>query len=216
MPSIVSGRLGGRALRVPKSVTRPTSARVREALFDLLEHRGDLGAGHENGDGRHPWSRGGRVVDMFAGSGALGFEAWSRGAGEVVFVESDRAACGVIRDNAATLGVTDFIRLVQGRLPNAVSRLQGVFDLVLMDPPYAKWSSSGKVVAKLVEKRLVADGAVVALEVPARELFDGKVAIWPDWGIEEHLVPVSARRWGDTGVVIWRFVGYRARVEIPQ
>src|SRR5699024_8922034 len=89
---IVAGTAGGRALTVPKGATRPTSERVREALFSRLEHQGVVD--------------GARVLDLYAGSGALGLEAASRGAAAVTLVDSARPAAAACRRNAATLGLT--------------------------------------------------------------------------------------------------------------
>jgi 16S rRNA (guanine966-N2)-methyltransferase len=125
MTRIISGVAGGRRLQTPPgSTTRPTSDRVREALFSRLEHRGLL-------DGTH-------VLDLYAGSGALGLEAASRGAASVLLVESHRAAAKVIRDNIAVVGrpgvrvVTDTVERTLGGGPPGGIRM----DLVLIDPPY--------------------------------------------------------------------------------
>ncbi|WP_199285558.1 RsmD family RNA methyltransferase, partial [Saccharomonospora iraqiensis] len=96
MTRIVAGRAGGRTLSVPPKGTRPTSERVREALFNALDAAGDL--------------RGARVLDLYAGSGALGLEALSRGAADALFVESDRAAVQVLRDNVARVGLGGRVR----------------------------------------------------------------------------------------------------------
>jgi 16S rRNA (guanine966-N2)-methyltransferase len=123
MTRIISGMAGGRRLETPPGeATRPTSDRVREALFSMLEARNAI--------------RGRRVLDLFAGSGALGLEAASRGAAEVVLVESSRQAIGVARRNAAVVGivrVTAVLSSVQRYLERRPDR---PFDLVLLDPPY--------------------------------------------------------------------------------
>ncbi|WP_280489376.1 16S rRNA (guanine(966)-N(2))-methyltransferase RsmD [Nocardia carnea] len=122
MTRIVAGTAGGRRLRVPPAGTRPTSDRVREALFSSIEARMDL-------DGI-------RVLDLYAGSGALGLEALSRGAGSALLVESDRRAAAVLRGNISDLG----LRTAQVRV-GAVAQVlaqagAGDFDLVFADPPY--------------------------------------------------------------------------------
>lgn len=123
MTRIISGMAGGRRLETPPGdATRPTSDRVREALFSMLESRSAI--------------RGRRVLDLFAGSGALGLEAASRGAAEVVLVESSRQAIGVARRNTAVVGivrVTAVLSSVQRYLERSPDR---PFDLVLLDPPY--------------------------------------------------------------------------------
>src|SRR6185436_3694978 len=117
------GSLGGRRLAAPRGMrTRPTSDRVREALFMPLEPLADL-----------------RVVDLFAGSGALGIEALSRGAAFVDFVESHRDARRVLEENVKALGLEDRCHLWGALLPRGLSRLGselGRADLVLSDPPY--------------------------------------------------------------------------------
>lgn len=127
MTRIVAGAAGGRRLEVPRGATRPTSDRVREALFSRLEHERDLA--------------GAAVVDLFSGSGALGLEAASRGATRVLLVDSAPAAAAVCRRNAAALGLPG----VEVRAATAASVLAagaaaagfaGGADVVLVDPPY--------------------------------------------------------------------------------
>jgi 16S rRNA (guanine966-N2)-methyltransferase len=120
---IVAGRLRGRRIRVPSDPSlRPTSDRVREALFNIL------------GQDLSGWS----VLDLYAGSGALGFEAISRGARRAVFIESNPRTASEIRAQAARLGVDRDVRIVIARVEDSLSAgwLQGRFDLVLADPPY--------------------------------------------------------------------------------
>jgi 16S rRNA (guanine966-N2)-methyltransferase len=179
MTRIVAGRLGGRRLRVPRgSAVRPTSDRVREALFSTLGARVVDAV----------------VLDLFAGSGALGIEALSRGARTVTFVERDRATARVLRDNLATLDleadvrVTDAARFV-GELPAATP--SGPFDLVLCDPPYRVASAH---VADLLV-RLAASGhlAADAMMVVERDRH-GAPLVFGDGG---PLV-TDARVYGDT------------------
>jgi len=120
---IVAGRLRGRRLRLPaETAFRPTSDRVREALFNILGQ--DL-SGFD-------------VLDLFAGSGALGFEALSRGARRVVFVESNPKTAAALRRAAEQLGCAEESRVVIGRVEDVLdrSRLGGPFHIILADPPY--------------------------------------------------------------------------------
>lgn len=118
---VIAGELRGRRLQAPKGdATRPTSDRVREATFNAL---GSLGA-----------VDGATVLDGFAGSGALGIEALSRGAAHCLFVERDRAALDALRANLATLGLGPDRATVQ---PGDIGAATGRFDLALLDPPYA-------------------------------------------------------------------------------
>ncbi|MFI5718269.1 16S rRNA (guanine(966)-N(2))-methyltransferase RsmD [Nocardia sp. NPDC051750] len=122
MTRIVAGIAGGRRLRVPPAGTRPTSDRVREALFSSIEARLDLD--------------GARVLDLYAGSGALGLEALSRGAESALLVESDRRAAAVLRGNIADLGF-GAAQLRVGAVTQVLAQGgAGAFDLVFADPPY--------------------------------------------------------------------------------
>lgn len=171
---IVAGRAGGRTLEVPARGTRPTSDRVREALFSRLDHAGLL-------DGT-------RVLDLYAGSGALGLEAASRGAAEVELVESHRAAADVCRRNVARLGLPG-VRVVQTTVLAHLARPVGErVDLALLDPPY-DLDEDG--LADVLE-RLVPHLAVDAAVVVERSTRSGEPR-WPS-----GLVATGHRRYGET------------------
>ena len=122
MTRIVAGTAGGRRIEVPRTGTRPTSERVREALFARLEHNGAID--------------GARVLDLCAGSGALGLEAASRGAADVTLVDSSRRAVAVCRRNIRSLGLAG-VRAVTARATAFLAGPAGrSVDLVLIDPPY--------------------------------------------------------------------------------
>jgi 16S rRNA (guanine966-N2)-methyltransferase len=174
---IVAGAAGGRRLKVPGgSGTRPTSDRVREALFSSLESI--FGSLH-----------GFRVLDLFAGSGALGLEAISRGAEYAMLVESDTAAVRLIRTNVATVGLGKVdvraapVRRVLESPPDKP------FDLVLADPPYAMRTSEITEILSTLEAGWLAPDAVVVVERPSR----GEPVHWPS-----GLVAVRDRRYGET------------------
>ena len=154
---IIAGQFRGRPLQAPPgSATRPTGDRVREALFSMLASR--LGTFEDL-----------RVADLFAGSGALGFEALSRGAAEVVFVETDPKAQAAIRDNAAKLGVADKVRVLGGSalsLPRSEP-----FDLILADPPYSEGSGSA-VVKAVGDAEWLAPGGWLSVETERRDAVD--------------------------------------------
>ena len=119
---VIAGTCRGRLLRAPAgTATRPTSDRVRESIFDVLGSMVDL--------------EGMAVGDLFAGSGAMGLEALSRGAGAVVFVDNSVEALGAVRDNLATLGFEDQGRVVREDVVRFLDRDHD-FDLALCDPPY--------------------------------------------------------------------------------
>lgn len=155
---IIAGRFRGRNLQAPEGqATRPTADRVRETLFSMLVSR--LGTF----DGL-------RIADLFAGSGAFGFEALSRGAAFGCFVEQDARALAAIRANAAALGVTGQARLVGGSalsLPKAEP-----FDLVFADPPYAAGSGTAAVRA-VAEAGWLAPGGWMAVETERKDAVDG-------------------------------------------
>lgn len=175
---IVAGTVGGRRIEVPPKGTRPTSERVREALFSALESAIELG--------------GARVLDLFGGSGALGFEALSRGAGHAVFVESDRRAAQILRRNAATLGLRS-VRVEQARVESVVqARPPEPFDVVLADPPYDLDDVAlHRILGSLAEHGWTAPGTVIVLE---RAVRSGE----PEW--PTPLRGVRTRKYGDTAV----------------
>lgn len=145
---VVAGTARGRRLRAPDGEgTRPTSDRVREAVFNALFSLGVISDA--------------RVVDLFAGSGALGIEALSRGADHAWFVESDRRAADVIDDNLTTLGFGDRSTLIRGSVVSAIGALPDDVDLVLVDPPYAfdEWIELMSSIRTIVH-----DDAVVVVE----------------------------------------------------
>jgi 16S rRNA (guanine966-N2)-methyltransferase len=163
---IIAGSAGGRRLTVPPSAaTRPTSDRAREGLFSSLE---SLLAGY----GRS--LAGSRVLDLYAGSGALGLEALSRGADTVVCVESDARAAAVIRRNAEQLGLHG-AQVVCDRVERLVDRElkdepDAPFDVVLADPPYAMPAEAiDAVLRALVKGSWLADGAIVVVERATRD-----------------------------------------------
>jgi 16S rRNA (guanine966-N2)-methyltransferase len=153
---IVSGLAGGRRLKVPRTGVRPTGDRAREALFNSLGSLVDL--------------RGAAVLDLYAGSGALGLEALSRGAGSVVFVESAPGVLPVLRANLAAVGLPGG-RVVAGSVPSVVTGPPPArFDVVLADPPYATPVSEVLgVLHALAEGGWLAPDAVVVVERSARE-----------------------------------------------
>lgn len=158
MTRIVAGTFGGRRIAVPPgSGTRPTSDRVREALFSAVEASLDL--------------TGARVADLYAGSGAVGLEAASRGAGHVLLVESDARAARTVRENIALLRAAPVARLVTGRVSSvlAAGAQGGPYDLVFADPPYAVTNREvTEVLAALVDGGWLAPDALVVVERASR------------------------------------------------
>ena len=158
---IVSGEFRGKTLVTPPGRnTRPTSDRARQAVFNILEHA--------------PWSEGvrdARVIDLFAGSGALGFEALSRGAAFCLFVETDEAARGAIRQNVDAMHLFGRTR-VHRRDATQLGQRPGAdgpaFDLAFLDPPYGKGLGE-TALAKLAAGGWLAPAAVLVLERGADE-----------------------------------------------
>jgi 16S rRNA (guanine966-N2)-methyltransferase len=154
---VTGGILCSRQLHAPPGGVRPTQDRVREALFSIL---GDRVAGA-------------RFLDLCAGSGAVGLEAWSRGADFVCWVESDRRVFGVLRRNVEGLcdGRTRLILAEAGRYP-APGCAEAPFDLVYVDPPYAgkgRPAMLARVFTRLAEPGMLRDGGMVILEQGAEE-----------------------------------------------
>lgn len=158
---IVSGEFRGKAIVTPQGDrTRPTSDRARQAVFNILEHAA-----------WSPGLRDVRVIDLFAGSGALGFEALSRGAAFCLFVETDEQARGAIRQNVDAMGLFGRTRVHRrdatdlGQRPGADGP---AFELTFLDPPYAKGLGE-TALAKLAAGGWLAPGAVVVFERGADE-----------------------------------------------
>jgi 16S rRNA (guanine966-N2)-methyltransferase len=178
---IIAGAAGGRRLSTPPGdATRPTSDRVREAVFSTLESA--VGS----------WS-GLRFLDLFAGSGAVGLEAVSRGAAHATLVEQHRRTAAVARGNARTLGFAA-VEVVTARAEMFVQRPPAQpYDVVFLDPPYTLGNDAvGDLLGQLVAQRWLRPDAVVVVERAARDA----APPWPE-GIRED----RAKRYGET--VVW-------------
>jgi 16S rRNA (guanine966-N2)-methyltransferase len=168
---VVAGRYGGRRLVAPAGgATRPTSDRVREALFSVLG----------------PGVQGARVLDLYAGSGALGIEALSRGAAAVVFVDRSPRAAAAIRANLDALEIDAEVLRMEARaaLRTALVRA-GAYDLVFLDPPYRRAAALGRELSEALSA-VLAPGARVVSESDRRE------------PLELALPLADERRYGDT------------------
>ena len=177
MTRIIAGSAGGRTLRTPKgAATRPTSDRVREALFSALAARDIL--------------QGARVLDLYAGSGALGLEALSRGAERAVLVESDRRTATLIQANARSLELAG--AQVQARSVLEVLRGEpdAAYDLALLDPPYPLGEEELADTLTALAPWL-ADGALVVVERSSRS----PEPRWPGGWVAERV-----RRYGETAI----------------
>ncbi len=188
---IVGGRLRGRVLKAPASrAIRPTSERLRESIFDILTHRyPDL-------------LEGARIVDLFAGSGALGFEALSRGANFALFVDDGSEARALLRGNVEALalgGVTRIWRADATKLGKAPAGAP--FTLAFLDPPYGK-GLAGPALAALAAGGWLAEGALGVVVEAAK----AEVAAPEGFGVED------ARVYGDTKVMFLRRGGVASSV----
>ncbi|MGD9667691.1 MAG: 16S rRNA (guanine(966)-N(2))-methyltransferase RsmD [Hyphomicrobiaceae bacterium] len=182
---IVGGTLKGRTLSAPKHEgVRPTSDRVRESVFNILAH----GSSHRPIEGA-------RVIDLFAGTGALGIEAISRGARYCLFVETDTQSRALIRRNVEALGLTGVTRLFRRDATDlGPAGTMDAFDIAFLDPPYGKGLGE-RALAALAAGDWVKPGAMCVLE----ERASTPIAL-PN-GFSE----VDKRTWGDTDVhfVVW-------------
>ncbi|MFQ5878861.1 MAG: 16S rRNA (guanine(966)-N(2))-methyltransferase RsmD [Dehalococcoidia bacterium] len=180
---VIAGKAGGRSLKVPKGKgLRPTSDRVRSALYSILTSLGaDLS----------------RVLDLYAGTGALGIEALSRGAGWCDFVEQDAAACAAIRENLALTGLASSAKVYCLPARRACRHLQGPYTLVLADPPYSDQEAL-KTLSEVATSPLLGPGATLALEHFWRQ------EVLPQWG---SLSLAVHRRYGDTALSIYQAAG---------
>jgi 16S rRNA (guanine966-N2)-methyltransferase len=181
MTRIIGGAAGGRRISTPRGVaTRPTSDRVREALFSAIESWcGSL--------------QGLRFLDLYAGSGAIGLEAWSRGAGVVTMIEQDRRTAALITANAKDLGFAKAdVRVgpVAGALHTPPA---APYDIAFLDPPYPLDSDAVDAdLDALISNAWLVPGALVVIERSAR----GAEPTWP-----EGAVAMRSRRYGET--VLW-------------
>jgi 16S rRNA (guanine966-N2)-methyltransferase len=163
---IIAGNFRGRRLLVPQGeAIRPTGARAREALFDILEHG-------------TPSVRGARFLDLFCGTGAIGLEAHSRGAAEVVLVEHDRAALKVAEANIARLGAPSSVRLL-ARDAGLLGSAPHPFDLIFLDPPYRSGLAGATLEALRRGGWLAADARII-VELGAPEDLDLPAGYTPE------------------------------------
>ncbi|MCL1926070.1 MAG: 16S rRNA (guanine(966)-N(2))-methyltransferase RsmD [Syntrophorhabdaceae bacterium] len=177
---IVAGKWRGRKLRAPRGLdVRPTTDRVREAIFSIIGER----------------VAGAKVLDLFAGTGAMAIEALSRGAAGAVLVESSLAAMGVLRENLASVDASSAVCLpLDYRKALRRFAVEGcVFSLVFLDPPYGR-GLAGEAASMLGAAKILAPGAIVVVESDRRDHMETTPA---EWTLE------SERRYGDTTVLFY-------------
>lgn len=190
---IVGGRFTGRKLAAvgagaPDAHLRPTTDRVREALFNVLAH------------GPYPPLEGARVLDLFAGVGALGLEAMSRGAARAVFVDDDARARALIRENVELLGLTGVTKIFRRDATRLGPNRGAPFDILFLDPPYGT-ALGGRAAAAALDGDWVAPDAVIVLETGPED---------PDPGRPE-IQEVDDRRYGATRIRLFTRSETRSR-----
>jgi len=178
---VISGVCRGRRLKAPRGMaTRPTADRVKEAVFNVLAQQ----------------VRGSRVLDVFAGTGALGIEALSRGADEAVFIDNNRAAWQALQDNLQSSGLWEQSSVFYGDFAKVLPRLTGGFDIIFLDPPYNQGLVAPAAMLVVAGRLLRADGVLV-LETNSgqRELPDIR-----------QLKLLKESNYGDTAVIYYEIV----------
>ena len=177
---IGAGEARGRKLARPLGRgVRPTTGRIKGVIFDILASQG---AAMD------------RVLDLYCGSGALGIEALSRGAGRCDFVDADARACAIVRENLARLGWRDRAKVYNLPAGRALARLEGPYDLVVADPPYGYDRAESELAGLIAQGLLAADGVLVVEHSKRRE--------WPErLGDRARIL---SRRHGDTCVSVYR------------
>lgn len=180
---VISGKAKGRPLKaVPGMGTRPTTDKVKEAIFSMIG----------------PYFSGGLVLDLFAGTGGLSLEALSRGMDRAILIDMDKKAIDTIRLNLQATGFTEQAEVYRndaGRALKALAKRGMKFDLVFMDPPY-KLKIISELMGLLLEEGMLEDGARIVLEHDAEDRYDEPV------GALEHL---RRAEYGDTAITIYRY-----------
>jgi 16S rRNA (guanine966-N2)-methyltransferase len=192
---IIGGAMRGqRLVGRPAKATRPTGDRVREAIASALHARGLLA--------------GASVLDLFAGTGALGLEALSWGAETLVAVDDDKRAVACVQQNARALGLTARVRALEldllrpaGKVAAALERVEGApFTLVFADPPYTLVQSAVELLPQLLSRRLLAPSAAIVVE-HARKQPPARPACFAE---------LAAYRYGDTAIALWETIAEAA------
>jgi 16S rRNA (guanine966-N2)-methyltransferase len=177
---VIAGSVKGFPLKVPKGTpTRPATELVRGAIFSILDS--------SVGD----WSR---VLDLFSGSGSLGIEALSRGAGSVDFVDQESRCCAIIRENLDKTRLSDLAKVHCSTVNRAISTLDGEYNIVLMDPPY-KDIGIGETIEQLAVSKLIGAGTTVVITHSSRFKLEPRYAT---------LVMKREYRHGDSTIAIYQ------------
>jgi len=176
---VITGTAKGVRLKTPEGMlTRPTTERVKEAIFSVIQF--DV--------------EGSRVLDLFAGTGQMGIEALSRGAVSAVFVDERRDACKLVEQNTCLARVADRSKVVQSDYLSFLSRKSGLYDLIFLDPPYAEVFLENSL-KKISEIDILSDRGIIICERPAEKQLDFEIP---------GLVRGKDYRYGKTWVTIFR------------
>lgn len=182
---VIAGIAKGRMLKaIPSKHTRPTGDKVKEAIFSIIG----------------PFFEGGTALDLFAGTGSLGIEAWSRGIERVIFVDQDVAGVEAVRQNVQSVqmgAAGEIYRNDAARALKSLVKRQLVFDLVFLDPPY-RLQNMDELMAQLAELRLLQVGATVVIEHDSSRVYS------PDL---KGFVQLKVAAYRDTTVSVYRYIG---------
>ena len=176
---VIAGSAKGKRLKSPKGSTRPTTELVRGAIFSILQSL----VGNEC-----------QILDLYAGSGALGIEALSRGASWADFVESDPKCCAIIKENLALTGFTGRARVYCCSVNKALSKLDALYDVVVLDPPYSDLSLA-RTLEALFGSQLVGSDSTVVVQCSTHQPLPSEI---------EQFQLLKSRHYGDTCLSIYR------------
>lgn len=174
---VISGQVGGQRLKTPKTI-RPTTQLVRGAIFSMLEARG------------RSW---GRMLELYAGSGALGIEALSRGAERVDFVERDERCCTIIKENLAILDFSELAHVYCCDVRKALTFLKADYDVIILDPPYSE-ALLDKILVTLVTSQAASVCSTIVVQHSIRQKLQTQY---------NGMTLLKERRYGDTCVTLY-------------
>lgn len=179
---VIAGKAKGRPLKaVPGQGTRPTTDKVKEAIFSMIG----------------PYFDGGLALDLFAGTGGLGIEAWSRGIEQVICIDKEKTSIDIIRNNVEAVGASADIEIYRNdsaRAIKALAKRDMKFDLIFLDPPY-RIVNMDEWIVQMVELGMVADGAIIVVEHDAKVSYPENIA---------NFEQTRTANYGDISVAIYR------------
>ncbi|MUT66306.1 16S rRNA (guanine(966)-N(2))-methyltransferase RsmD [Paenibacillus sp. NEAU-GSW1] len=181
---VIAGEAKGRTLKaVPGMNTRPTTDKVKEAIFSMIG----------------PYFDGGYALDLFAGTGGLGIEAWSRGVAKTVFIDREKISVDIVRHNTEAAGMGSAAEIYRNDAERAIKLLEkrGIaFKLVFLDPPY-RITTMDELMVDLADRSMLEDGAVIVVEHDAAHEYPEHI---------ERFEQMKKTKYGDTAVTIYRYI----------